>query len=427
MKFSRQHASGAIGLARLAVAALFALATGEGRAQVLEQRQKPAVRVTDSIHQAPGFGNTYLVTTREGNVVIDTSSKKGAEAHKRLLTAISDAPVRSIILTHAHEDHRGGVSAWKGPDTEVIAHRRFDELVDYQRLLGGFFGVRNRAQFGGGVGDAIAGGKAERSPSDVTTRFEDRHSFDLGGLTFELHSTPGETYDAISAWIPQEKAAFLGDNFYDSFPNIYTLRGTTPRWATDYIRSLDKVLSWEPEILLPGHGEPIRGRDEIRRRLTRYRDAIQFVHDATVRGMNEGKDVFSLMKEIKLPPELEIETSYGNLPWSIRGIYEGYAGWFDANPSNMYSEPPRAIYGDLAEIAGPGPILKRGEARLDAGEAVLALHLADVVLESDPSHAKALDLRIRALEHLLAASKNSNERGWLQYGLRQARERLGKR
>ena len=50
--------------------------------------------------------------------------------------------------------------------------------------------------------------------------------------------------------------------------------------------------------------------------------------------MNAGKDVFTLMHEIKLPPELEVGEGYGNLIWSIRGIYEGYAGWFDLQPGD---------------------------------------------------------------------------------------------
>ena len=118
--------------------------------------------------------------------------------------------------------------------------------------------------------------------------------------------TPGETPDHLTVWIPQYRAAFIGDNYYDSFPNIYTLRGTRPRWALDYVESLNSILALDPELVLPSHGQPIRGRDEIRRKLTRYRDAIQYVHDETVKGMNAGKDVWTLMNEIKLPPALDI-------------------------------------------------------------------------------------------------------------------------
>jgi len=91
--------------------------------------------------------------------------------------------------------------------------------------------------------------------------------------------------------------------------------------------------------VLNGHGEPIVGNAEITRRLTRYRDAIQYVHDETVKGMNAGKDVFSLMQEIKLPPKYDLTEIFGKVSWSVRGIYEGYAGWYAGNPTSMYEIP----------------------------------------------------------------------------------------
>src|SRR4029077_15898050 len=136
--------------------------------------------------------------------------------------------------------------------------------------------------------------------------------------------------------------------------NIYTLRGTEPRWALDYINSLNKVLDLKPELVLPSHGEPVKSNTEISRRLSKYRDAIQYVHDEVVKGMNDGKDVFTLMREIKLPPQLDIGETYGKVAWSVRGIYEGYVGWFDLNPASMYAASPNAADGELVELAG-GP------------------------------------------------------------------------
>src|SRR5205814_8031650 len=121
-------------------------------------------------------------------------------------------------------------------------------------------------------------------------------------------------------------------------------------------------------------GQPIRGREEVKRRLTRYRDAILFVHDATVKGMNEGKDVFTLMREIRLPPTLDVGESYGKLTWSVRGIYEGYAGWFDGNPSTMYGTPA-AAYGDVVALAGGADAVAARARALAADDPVRALSL----------------------------------------------------
>jgi alkyl sulfatase BDS1-like metallo-beta-lactamase superfamily hydrolase len=133
--------------------------------------------------------------------------------------------------------------------------------------------------------------------------------------------------------------------------------------------------------------------------LTQYRDAIAYVHDAVVRGMNDGKDVFTLMHEIKLPPELVVGEGYGNLIWSIRGIYEGYAGWFDLRPATMYDVPMAAVFPDLAKLAGGAePVVKLASQYVEKGRYVEALHLTEVALASDPSFRPALETRLKALE-----------------------------
>lgn len=417
-----------------AVAALIALASASAVAQVqigvdnplrTGENQQAAVRVNDAILLAYGFGNTFLVTTSAGNVVIDTSSVVRAARAKELLQRESSGPVKYIVLTHAHGDHAGGVPIWKAADTQVIAQKEHYEFVNYQTRLEGFFAERNAAQFNfprprtgewaGNYGAKIL----------ATVQFDDRYEFALGDTKFEVLSTPGETPDHLTVWIPKHRAAFVGDNYYESFPNMYTLRGTKPRWALDYIASLDKVLALKPELLLPSHGEPVRGNAEITRRLTQYRDAIAYVHDAVVRGMNEGKDVFALMNEIKLPPELVVGEGYGNLIWSIRGIYEGYAGFFDLKPATMYDVPVSAVFPDLAKLSGgAGAVAKLAAQNVAAGRYVEALHLTEVALASEPQLRPALAARLKALEGLKAKSKNSNERGWLDYHIRLVKKKM---
>ena len=105
----------------------------------------------DSIWMAPGFGNTFLIITTDGNVIVDTSIAPNAPRHRELLRKVSDAPVRYILLTHGHGDHNGGVATWKEAGTEVVAQREYAEILHYQNRLRGFFGRRNAAQFQGQV------------------------------------------------------------------------------------------------------------------------------------------------------------------------------------------------------------------------------------------------------------------------------------
>jgi alkyl sulfatase BDS1-like metallo-beta-lactamase superfamily hydrolase len=253
--------------------------------------------------------------------------------------------------------------------------------------------------------------------------FDERHTFTLGDTRFELMHTPGETPDHLTVWVPSRKVAFVGDNFYESFPNLYTLRGTRPRWARDYVASINKVLSLEPELLLPSHGPAIKGRDEIRKRLTQYRDAIQYVHDATVKGMNEGKDLVTLMREIILPAHLDVGESYGKLSWSIRGIYEGYVGWFDGNVSTMFG-PASQAYAEIVQLAGGASVVAKRAAGLASTDPLRALYLTDMALAADARQREALEARIQALKVLDGKSTNSNERGWLAAGIREAEARL---
>jgi alkyl sulfatase BDS1-like metallo-beta-lactamase superfamily hydrolase len=380
--------------------------------------QTRAFKVNDAIYQAIGFGNTFMVTTSEGNVIIDTSNVIAAPHHVKLLKAENSGPVKYIILTHGHGDHTGGVSLWKQPDTKIIAQRNHVEFMNYQARLGNFFAIRNAAQFSLPTPSAPPWPGNYGAKIEANVLFDDRYEFTLGGIKFEIFSTPGETPDHLTVWIPQFKAAFTGDNYYESFPNMYTLRGTQPRWALDYINSLNKVMALGPEIVLPSHGRPVMGGVLVKQTLTRYRDAIQYVHDAVVRGMNDGKDVFTLMREIKLPSELEVGEGYGKLRWSIRGIYEGYAGWFDMDPAAMYDVPASSVYPDIARLAGgPEMLAKLARERVESGRAVEALHLTRIALSADPNNPSALEARLKALEYLRDHSQNTNERGWLNYAI----------
>jgi alkyl sulfatase BDS1-like metallo-beta-lactamase superfamily hydrolase len=226
--------------------------------------------------------------------------------------------------------------------------------------------------------------------------------------------------------MPQYKAAFVGDLFYRSFPNIYTLRGTKPRWALDYIASINRVLALEPELLLPSHGEPIVGNKNIRTAMLRYRDAIQYVHDQTVLGMNQGRDVYSLMREITLPPALDIGEAYGWVSWSVRGIYEGYMGWFDGEPVNMYAQSPQSIYKDLVKLSGgAGKVIDLAQQTLAAGDSVKALLLIEAALDAEPENQAVLAMRLEILTALRQASGNLNESGWLNHGIKQTKQILG--
>jgi glyoxylase-like metal-dependent hydrolase (beta-lactamase superfamily II) len=376
--------------------------------------------------------NTYVLDTPEGAVVVDTSRPPASRAHVEAFRAAGVTSAAYVILTHGHGDHTGGVPLWRATGAKVVAHESYPEFLAYQRLLGPFFQLRNGAQFqfAGGAGAAAPANQtayamnAAQANIDPDIVFGDEMILSAGGLNLKLMHTPGETPDHISVWVPHLKAVFVGDNFYESFPNMYTLRGTRPRWPTDYITSLEKVMALEPEILAPSHGPAIVGKAEVQRQLKKMRDAIVYVHDAVLKGMNDGKDVHTLMQEIKLPAELDVGEGYGLVSWSVRGIYEGYAGWFNGDPSTMFESGRESVSANIVALAGPEKLASEAMALLEQGKTVEALHLATIGIEGAPDNPAILRARAAALQALLDASGNRNEQGWLQQGLAQTRARL---
>jgi alkyl sulfatase BDS1-like metallo-beta-lactamase superfamily hydrolase len=213
---------------------------------------------------------------------------------------------------------------------------------------------------------------------------------------------------------------------FGHFPNLVTIRGDRYREPLRFIASLERVLELEPEMLLTGHHGPVVGKETIREELTRLRDAVRYVHDETVKGMNQGKDVHTLMREIAPPPELEVGEGYGKVSWSVRAIWENYAGWFHhSSTTELYAVPQKSVHPDLVDLAGgASAIAARAAAKLSDGEAVQAIHLAEVALGAEPKNIPALEVMISAHETLESQSKNFWLTQWLRKQLADLRATL---
>jgi alkyl sulfatase BDS1-like metallo-beta-lactamase superfamily hydrolase len=225
----------------------------------------------------------------------------------------------------------------------------------------------------------------------------------------------GETSDSLVIWLPNERICLCGNTFgplFGHIPNLVTIRGDRYRDALTTIASIERVRALQPELLVTGHFDPIAGADRINSELTRLRDAVQYVHDQTVAGMNAGKDVRTLMREVALPAECDVGEGYGKVAWDVRAVWENYSGWFHhRSTTELYPVGFDAVAGDLVELAGADALVDRARAHLAAGRPLPAIHLAELLADDHPG---ARDVLRAAHECLLAGSTNFWETAWLK-------------
>ncbi len=383
-----------------------------------------AVPLGDGIFMSRGISNSYLVTTPDGDVLINSGMAHEAPEITRRFAAVSDNPLRVIVFTQGHADHVGGWSQLDRPGVETIAQANHADVREYWTSLGPYYSSRTERLW---RTDLAHIDRSHQPPEPVvTTTFLDRYEFAIGGRRFELLATPGgETTDSLVVWLPEVRTVFTGNlmgPLFGHVPNLYTLRGDKYRSAIAYIHALDRVLALEPEVLVTGHGEPIRGAEEIQRRVRQVRDATESLRDQTIEGMNSGVDLFTLMGQVSLPPELDIPQGHGKVPWIVRAVWEEHSGWFRyESTTELYTVPPTAIWSELTELAGGTDVLlQRALAHLDADRPLEAMHFVDMVLAESPDDAGALEVKLGALRLLLERSgrENFSEVRWLEAEIR---------
>lgn len=393
-------------------------------------QQQHAEPITDFIYMVKDVSNAYLVTTQDGDVMVNTGFMDHAQRNKNLLAPHRTGPLRKIILTQAHADHYGGVPMMREPETQVIAERRFVQTWRYFQELGPYLQRRSAKLWSSTMN---RGPNPPPPPEVVPDIVVDRHyAFEQGGRRFELISTSGgESVDSLTVWMPNERIAFTGNLFGPVFlamPNLVTIRGDKPRLVERYLRSLDTVRKLHAELLITGHGEPIRGAEKIKASLDKMDAAVSYVREATVAGMNAGKDVHTLMREIKLPEHLEIGQYHGKVSWVVRAIWEEYSGWFHYDSTtSLYGVPRSSIDADLVElVGGAGPLAQRAKRKLEEGRPLDALHLLDIALGAQPAHTEGLTVKKQALEVLLRDSGGTNlsEVMWLKSEIAEVERKL---
>ena len=397
-----------------------------------DEFKKELITVTDGVHVAVGYAlaNSILIEGEKTNIIIDTTgSEETAREVKDLFDAINPNPVETIIYTHNHADHTYGATVFaEGSNPDIYAHSTTE--IYLSRVIGilrPIISSRSNRMFGNalpkeqvennGIGPFLEIGRDGRKPGLLypTKTFTDQIEFDAAGHKVKLFHAPGETNDQLFVWLPEKKALFPGDNFYKTFPNLYTIRGTPYRDLVGWVNSLDMMRYLEPEFLVPSHTRPIVGKENIHKLLTTYRDAIQFVHDQTVRLMNLGLDPNDIAEQLILPKHLGdspyLKEFYGTPAWSAKNVFSGYLGWFDGNPSTLKPLPLKEEAEKIIQLSGDwDSLFKVAEDAFLSNDFQWSLQLTDYLLRSRPDDQETKLLRKSVLEALGSKESNPNSR-----------------
>ena len=86
------------------------------------------------------------------------------------------------------------------------------------------------------------------------------------------------------------------------------------------------------------------------------RDLYGYLHDQTLRMLNQGLTGIEIAEDIELPPALDAAWHargyYGSVSHNVKAIYQRYLGWFDGNPTSLWQHPPVAAATRYVDVIG---------------------------------------------------------------------------
>lgn len=388
-------------------------------------------KVTDKIYQVRGYdlSNITFIEGQSGWIVFDPLLS--VEAAKAALALVEEhlgkKPIVAVVYSHSHADHFGGVRGIineqdvKDGKVRIIAPPDFAEHAVSENIIAGnamsrravyMYGAMlpRNAQGGvsAGLGQTISTGQISLiHPTEEVTRTGQELTVDGVKMVFQL--TPGsEAPTEMNTYFPQFKALWMAENVTRQMHNVYTLRGAEVRDALQWSHFIEQSLELygdKVDVEFQSHHWPTWGKERIERFLGKQRDLYKYIHDQTVRLMNEGYNGEEIADAITLPPELDQEWFnrgyYGTLKHNARAVYQRYMGWYDANPSNLDNLPPVPAAKKYVEyMGGSAELLRKAHIDFDKGEYRWVAEALKHAVFADPHNQQAKDLLADTYEQL---------------------------
>ncbi len=402
--------------------------------------------VVEGIYQVRGFdlSNMTLGEGERGILVIDPLlCAETAAAGLALYRAHrGDRPVTAVLYTHSHVDHFGGV---RGVITDedvaagvpVLAPEGFLEHAVSENVYAGtamnrraayMYGAAlpkgERGQIGAGLGQTTSTGTVGLIPPTLDiTRTGQTETVDGIRMVFQL--TPGTEAPAeLNIHFPGHAALCLAENATHNLHNLLTLRGAQVRdprvWAR-YITEAITLFVDASDVAFASHHWPVWGREHVLTFLSEQRDLYAYLHDQTLRMLNQGMTGLEIAEEFQLPPALErawhTHGYYGSVSHNAKAVYQRYLGWFDGNPAHLWEHPPVEAARRYVEfMGGADEVLRRAQQSFTDGDFRWVVQVVNHVLFADPGYAEARQLQADALEQLGYGSENGTWRNFYLMG-----------
>ncbi|WP_245726869.1 alkyl/aryl-sulfatase [Streptomyces longwoodensis] len=383
--------------------------------------------VTGGVYQIRGFdlSNMTLIEGRHGVVVVDPLvSRECAAAGIALYRAHrGERPVTAVLFTHSHIDHFGGTLGVIGPDDDVpiVAPAGFMENSVAENVYAGTAMLRRgmyhtggelepgpRGLIGVGLGFAASHGLPSLLPPtlDVTRTGQEER---LDGVLFRFQLTPGtEAPSELNFHLPELRALCMAENATHNLHNILTLRGALVRDARMWSRYLTEAIDLfaaDSDVLFASHHWPTWGTERLTAFLSEQRDLYGYLHDQTLRLLNQGHTGTEIAELIELPPRLarawHTRGYYGSVSHNVKAIYQRYMGWYDGHPASLWEHPPTASAERYVDcMGGIDSVLAKARSYVDAGDLRFAAQLLKHATFAAPDDARARELLAETFERL---------------------------
>ena len=403
--------------------------------------------VTDSIYQIRGLdlSNMTLIEGDTGIIVIDPLiSRETAAAGLALYREHrGDRPVVAVIYTHSHIDHFGGV---KGVTTDddvaagrcvIVAPTGLVEHAVEENVYAGTAMARRaaymygaalprgpRGSVGAGLGQTTSTGTPTLISPTVSIS-KTGHMETIDGVRIEFQMTPGtEAPSEMNFYFPDLRALCMAENATHTLHNLLTLRGALVRdphvWSAYLTESINRYAS-RSDVLFASHHWPTWGTERLTEFLSLQRDLYGYLHDQTLRRINQGWTGLEIAELIELPPALaqawHTHGYYGSVSHNVKAIYQRYMGWFDGNPAHLWEHPPvESAKRHVEFMGGSAEVLRKARESYERGDFRWVAQVVNYVVFAEPDNVEAKNLQADTFEQLGYGAENGTWRNFYLTG-----------